>query len=708
MERLRRLGGGGGGGGGGDNDDGRATTLLTLPLSDFSSIATKGVAGAGGSNEMINDNHDGNDNNHDGNDDDDDGLILISLPQSEDDATSPNGGSSGGGLSLDDLLHGESSVYILGDTSERDIPNLHHLTSNDGVSGADGGGSAGSSNSIEPVAARLIVEGKVDGMKYVGKTLELTRVETSNTYIVVPTTTAAATATAVMGINNNNNDDDDGKRMGGGNKRPKINNDGSNSHSQDGNEHVKQQLVTIPARSIGLVPGEDSPACFFLDPFHLPPGHFANQLRRILSRWMYDPFDPPPPLPPTTSEEDDANTTTSQYQFGYSIPEIAHICRTSCSEVEYAIGNRVYGAEDAMVIPSSATSPTPSSSPSSSSRSSRYGMLSEEGRQTVSMAIVSALLESDLTLIWMKEGNGAQEQVKKNGMQLSVLMREIRAQWHQMEGEDTFRQSSQVLFQTATTSALTNSQSSQNYESQSQFGTPSQFLPSTQRDGGRGELATEIIWHCLRPLCHYVDNDVNGEGSSRRTTTKDHMPEYVQLIPDEVAKLAAHQVFLSGTPRTTSQGSGNIVSSRTGAAANCWPEEEFMEAWSMRLPSISSSYEPRMELLRGIAISEAKQSDAGGGEDANDSPKQQWTYFPEVALPLDPALRVQAMFAMRDMWTLSEAVPYLEKFIVCNNKTGDGKGLPSMVAELFGRYANVINKGGSADYATATKYMAKH
>jgi hypothetical protein len=329
------------------------------------------------------------------------------------------------------------------------------------------------------------------------------------------------------------------------------------------------------------------------------------------------------------------------------------------------------------------------------------------------MAIVSALLESDLTLIWTTERNGAQEQVKKHGMQLSVLMKEIRAQWHQMEGEDTFRQSSQPLFHTTTTSALTNSQSSQ-FESQSQFGTPSQFAPSTQREGaaGRGELATEVTWHCLRPLCHYVEDDVDDDCSSRSiTTNKDRMPEYVQLIPDEVAKLAAHQVFLSGTPRTTSQGNSIIASSRGGAAANnSWPEEEFMEAWSMRLPSISSSYEPRMELLRGIAISEAKES-AAAGEDTNEVPKQHWTYFPEVALPLDPALRVQAMFAMRDVWTLSEAVPYLEKFIVCHEAGSNAKGLNSMVAELFGRYANAINptgKGGSTDDHTATKYMAKH
>ncbi len=127
----------------------------------------------------------------------------------------------------------------------------------------------------------------------------------------------------------------------------------------------------------------------------------------------------------------------------------------------------------------------------------------------------------------------------------------------------------------------------------------------------------------------------------------------------------------------------------------------------MRLPCISSSYEPRTELLRGIAISEIRED--GSGDDASDAPKNPcWTYFPEAALPLDPALRVQTLFAMRDVWTLTEAIPYLQKVIVAGSPDDQGKGLDSMVADLFGRFANPIKQSGKdGTDLTTTRYVAK-
>ncbi len=698
-----------------ENDEhGRATTLLTLPLSDFSSFAPAGRA-----QQQQRGSHD--------DDDDDDGLILIRLPQSSSSSptttTTPADDDFGeGGLTLEDLLlragHHDDSVYILGDTSERDIVSNRPILLASTNDYHTGGGAGGNDNdrSIEPVSARLIVEGRG------GKTLELTRVETSNTYIVVPTPS----------IHSDNNMNDGTpinaqmmKLMMGGNKRQRISNDCSSSSSisqgQEATDATVQPpplVTTVPARSIGLVPGEDSPSCFFLDPSHLPPGHFAPTLRRILSRWVYDPVHPP-----TSEEEEEEEPTLARSSvFGYSIPEIAHVCRTSIGEVEYAIGNRMYGAEDAMVIPSlNAKAKTTTSS--SSNGCSRYGLLSEEGRQTVSMSIVSALIESDLELGWFagrKKGHPKEnDTTNTNGMQLAALVEEIRAQWHHMEGEDAFRQSS--FHATSTTASAstnnTNLRSSQNNnESQSsQFGTPSQFLPSSaQREGvaSSGEdLAAEVIWHCLRPLCFHGGG---GGGSITTTANKDSMPEYVHLIPDEVAKLAVHQVFLNGTPRSLQKNpNGNIIaSSRTGAVNNngSWPEEELLEEWSMRLPSIPSGYEPRVELLRGIAISESREGAGGGGDGtANNDvlPKKTtlWTYFPEVALPLDPALRIQAMFVVRDVWTLSEAVPYLEKFVAKapgkqdeedgddDGVSGDGMGsVHSMVADLLGRHAKIFRR----------------
>ena len=152
----------------------------------------------------------------------------------------------------------------------------------------------------------------------------------------------------------------------------------------------------------------------------------------------------------------------------------------------------------------------------------RYGMLSEEGRQTVSMAIVSTLLESDLDLEW-----SSQDDMEKT-MELLSLLQEVRSNWQREEGADH-------------------------------------------------DLADEVIWHGLRPIVSY-----------KSVGSKDEMPKQVQLIVDEVAKLAAHHVFLRGTPQS----------------ASGWEEEEFLEAWSIRLPTMTGKYQPSMELLGGIAISE--------------------------------------------------------------------------------------------------------
>mmetsp|Transcript_31083 Transcript_31083/g.65582 ORF Transcript_31083/g.65582 Transcript_31083/m.65582 type:complete len:658 (-) Transcript_31083:124-2097(-) len=639
-----------------------AGTLLTLPISDFPNASTATATATTASTDTKN-NQENNNNETTQYYDDNDGLILISLPSND-------AGNNGGRLTMDDLIRGES-VYILGDTSETD---LHTNTSIPAAGAKEANG--GVSGSIEPIPARLIVEGKTlsNGTRIgMGKTMELTRVETSNTYIVVPPMPTK-------------NDRDDGEEEGS-NKRLKLL-DASSNNNKDGKQDGKQQkaLVTMPARSVGQVPGEESPATFFLDPLHLQPGHFGSKLRSTLSSWMYDPFDPPCPPVAESTQEGGEEEKEGGVRFGYTIAELAHVCRTSTSEMEYAIHNRVYGAEDALAISSAAASDT-----------RRYGMLSEEGRQTVTMAIVAALLESDLDLICKSSSTPSEE-----GMELALLTEEIRSHWHREEGnvDRTTTASRQVHNPYKIQPHLSDSRSPTQIESESQFGTPSQF--PTQNNDTQQLLADEVIWHCLRPILHY-----NAEGDS---TYKDEMPEKAQLLPDQVAKLAAHHVFLRGTPRSSSSASSSKGAKGIGGGSAVWWEEsELMEAWSLRLPSMSR-YEPRLELLQGIAISKPKELVSAGvdqEEDAKDGIIQ-WQYFPEAALPLTPSQRIKSMFAMRNVWTLEEVVPYLKKFIV-NSQEGDGKeGLHSMVAHLIGGYAKAISvteKGGDGKDVTVVKYV---
>lgn len=256
------------------------TTILTLPLTDFPNF-----------NAAIANHNDNKSNENTSQDEGDDGhdLILVSLPPSK-------SNNNYGSLTMSDLILGES-VYILGETSESDI---HDKSSGGEVSGSN------------EAAARLIVE---------GSSHELTRVETSNTYVVVPPARDPLFCTKEVVV-----DDDRTNDNGRSNKRQKI---VSGSGIKD-----THKLITRPARSIGLVPGEDSPSCFFLEPMRLQPGHFRSVLREALSRHVYDPFDPP-----------------TESALGYKISDLAHICRSSQPEIEYAVKNRVFGAENALAMP---------------------------------------------------------------------------------------------------------------------------------------------------------------------------------------------------------------------------------------------------------------------------------------------------------------------------------------------------------------------
>jgi hypothetical protein len=580
-QKIRRL----------DDPSNTSGTLLTLPQSDFPR-PKKSPSNLHGIETRASD----------ANDNDEDRLMLVRLP------------SSAGCLTLNDLTQGQT-VYILGDTSEHDIN--HYSSEANGQAAMDDDGPSREGNIHVPVAARLIVEGTSDesNANFKGKTLELMRVETSNTYILVPPMPIHKKA-------------DEASNEENGSKRQKL-------------EGGTKKLTTMPARSVGLIPGEESPACFFLEPIHLKPGHYAHKLRWALSHWVYDPFDLP------------------EGKFGYTLTELGHICRTSESEVGYALWNRVYGADDALVLPVGEES---------ENDGRRYGILSEEGRQTVSMAILSALLESNIDLSW----HFSEENKSTNGMDLSLLLKDVRTHWHNLEedGVIDFRRESQEDHPILTDSK----HQSQGSESQSQFFTPAQFTKMRSSQNDSHQLSNEVIWHCLRPMVCYAGND-----------HKDNMPSHIWLLPDKVAKLAAHNVFLRAN---TSDG---------------WEESEFMEAWDTRMPSISK-YEPTVDLLRGIALKEVIANPEDGGV------KKVWQYFPEAGLSLAPSLRIKSMFAMRSSWTLEEAVPYLEKFLCHgvngeNDKSVDVDSGVKSVLEKYAKAGNTMETNESGQDVIAVKYM---
>ncbi|KAL3786755.1 hypothetical protein ACHAW5_002956 [Stephanodiscus triporus] len=152
-----------------------------------------------------------------------------------------------------------------------------------------------------------------------------------------------------------------------------------------------------------------------------------------------------------------------------------------------------------------------------------------------------------------------------------------------------------------------------------------------------------------------------------------------------------------------------------------------------------SGYEPRIALLRGIAVFETTTTGGGKGEDDNEDDdgedndamenardaigrgglERRWRYFPEAGLPSDVALRIGSMFALRDAWTAEEATPYLERFVVVASSSdregggdyGNGSGrstTTTTVADLLGRHARATTapEGGKID-VSVVKYVAK-
>ena len=208
------------------------------------------------------------------------------------------------------------------------------------------------------------------------------------------------------------------------------------------------------------------------------------------------------------------------------------------------------------------------------------------------------------------------------------------------------------------------------------------------------------------------------------------MPTFVRLLPDEVAGLCAHEAFLGAA-------AGQRV-------AEWWREEELLEAWSTRLPSMPSGYEPRTGLLRGVAVCRTTMVEEGGNDDDGDGENgdateddrggaigsrrsrrggggRRWRYFPEAGLPSDPALRIGSMFAVRDAWTAEEATPYLKRFAVASSSSsadgdggddgkGSGKSTRIAVVDLLGRYARATTTaapGRVGGGVSVTKYVAK-
>ena len=198
----------------------------------------------------------------------------------------------------------------------------------------------------------------------------------------------------------------------------------------------------------------------------------------------------------------------------------------------------------------------------------------------------------------------------------------------------------------------------------------------------------------LRPILRYhASSSGNGNGND----DADAIPKRARLVPDEVARMAAHTSFLS-----------------LPDPSKPVEESELLERWSSRLPSIPGGYEPRVGLLRGIAVSEVTKGDDGGEGETTRRRRRWWRYLPESALPTtgDAGARIEGMFAFRRAWTAEEAAPYLRRLLLAVGRGGGdgGEEEERVVRELLGKHSRTIRvseKDGEGKEAMLTKYVAK-
>jgi hypothetical protein len=169
------------------------------------------------------------------------------------------------------------------------------------------------------------------------------------------------------------------------------------------------------------------------------------------------------------------------------------------------VNDRSFGAEDALAISPSSSAEEAAGAPT------RCGILSEEGWQTVASAIVSTLLETDFELAWKINNNkdrrrapGKKDNAEGSGMGILLLMEEVRARWLREEGVATEAPPPKPKPTDSRAKNPYAKSSSQDEESQSQFGTtPSSQLspPATTTTQSATtpqmppHLVDEVIWH---------------------------------------------------------------------------------------------------------------------------------------------------------------------------------------------------------------------
>jgi len=127
----------------------------------------------------------------------------------------------------------------------------------------------------------------------------------------------------------------------------------------------------------------------------------------------------------------------------------------------------------------------------------------------------------------------------------------------------------------------------------------------------------------------------------------------VKLDVNKIAIFIAHYLFISQTKP--------------------WEQSVFLSEWNRLMPGVGILYEPKIELLKGVALiasnvdpetlEKSKKAMEYSVTGKGESSLVHLKYFPRESLPLDAYERFKALFKEQSTWTLNDLEPYLETLV---------------------------------------------
>jgi len=206
-----------------------------------------------------------------------------------------------------------------------------------------------------------------------------------------------------------------------------------------------------------------------------------------------------------------------------------------------------------------------------------------------------------------------------------------------------------------------------------------------------------VIRYCL-DRCRIDDDTGIGVVKGK---VKGKMEGCVRLDVDKIALYVAQFLFHSQLP-------------------DPWDKPTFISKWNRLMPGVGDEYEPKVELLRGVALVQSSSSPSSTSSPATaaaaalsaSSSSVVLKYFPRDALPLDATQRIAALFKERARWRLKDLEPYLEALVESRVGVGVGVGIGGSTSTMMGillKYACVVHgeKEEEDDSGENIWYIAK-